>query len=82
MDTKIGEVENEIPDTRSSVTTTVLNTKFNEAENKLPDHVKYITSSEFKKLTAEIFTARLKQVDLVNKTDFDDKLTSFNRKIT
>ena len=82
MDTKIGEVENKIPDTSTSVTTTVLNTKFNEAENKLPVHVKYFTISEFKKLIAEIFTARLKQVDLVNKTDFDDKLTSFNRKIT
>ena len=26
--------------------------------------------------------ARLKQADLVNKTDFDNKLTSFNRQIT
>ena len=26
--------------------------------------------------------ARLKQSDLVNKTDFDNKLTSFNRRIT
>ena len=30
----------------------------------------------------ENFAARLKQADLVNKTDFDNKLTSFNRQIT
>ena len=29
----------------------------------------------------EIF-ARLKQADLVNKTDFNNKLTSFNKRIT
>ena len=33
-------------------------------------------------LTAENFAARLKQADLVNKTDFDNKLTSFNKLIT
>ena len=31
---------------------------------------------------AENFTARLKQADLVNKTDFDNKLTRFNKRIT
>ena len=31
---------------------------------------------------AENFEARSKQADLVNKTDFDSKLTSFNRRIT
>ena len=40
-----------------------------------------ITTEEFNKLTAENFAARLKQADLVNKTDFDNKLTSFNRQI-
>ena len=33
-------------------------------------------------LTAEGFAARLKQVYLVNKSDFDNKLTSYNRRIT
>ena len=33
-------------------------------------------------LTAEKITARLKQANLVTKTDFHKKLTSFNRKIT
>ena len=31
---------------------------------------------------AENFATRLKQASLVNKTDFDNKLTSFNRRIT
>ena len=59
LNTKISEVENKIPDTRSLVTTTVLNRKINEVENKIPNHDKYITTSEFIKLTAESFAARL-----------------------
>ena len=77
LNTKINEVENKIPNTRNLVTTTVLNTKISEVENKIPDNSKYITSQEFNKLTAEHFTARLKQADLVDKTDFDNKPTSF-----
>ena len=34
------------------------------------------------KLTAENVAARLKQADVVNKTDFDNKLTRFNEQIT
>ena len=33
-------------------------------------------------LTAEIFAARLTQANLITKTDFDEKLSSFNKKIT
>ena len=54
--------------------------KISEVENKLPDHTKYITTPEFNKLTAENFASRLKQTNLVSKTDFDNKLISFNRK--
>ena len=64
------------------MTTTVLNTKISEVENKIPDLAKYIAAQELNKLTAENFAARLKQADLVNKTEFDNKLTSFNRSIT
>ena len=64
------------------MTTTVLNTKISEFEDKIPDNPKNITTQEFYKLTAENFAARLNQCDLVNKTDFDNKLTSFNRQIT
>ena len=57
------------------MTTTVLNTEIREIE-------KYITTQEFSKLTAEIFAVRLKQTDLVKKTDFDNKLTSSNKQIS
>ena len=62
------------------MTTNVLNTKIREAENKIPDNSKYINNQEFNNVTRENFT-RLKQADLVNKTDFDNKLTRFNRHI-
>ena len=47
-----------------------------EIEKKLNDHKhdEYITTPEFNKL-------KLGQADLVTKTDFDNKLTSPNRKI-
>ena len=59
-------------------------TKVNEIEKKITDrsHDKYITTSEFNKLTAEDFAARLAQVNLVTKTYFYDKLRNLNRKIT
>ena len=55
------------------VTTTILNKKISEVGNKISDN---------SRLTEESFTAILKQVDLVNKTGFDNKLASFNRQIT
>ena len=79
LNAKISEV---IPDTSCSITTTVLNSKLGEFEYEISNHDKYITTSEFIKLIAKTFTARLKQADLVSKTDFDNKLTSFNRKIS
>ena len=57
------------------MTTNVLNTKIGEAENKIPDHDRYVTTPEFNKLTAESFAARLKQAAVVDKTDFDNKLS-------
>ena len=42
----------------------------------------YITTQERDTLTTEKFAARLKQADLVNKTDFDNKLASWDRAIT
>ena len=54
------------------------------------NHDKYITTPEFKKFTAEVFAAKLKQGNLasksdianfVNKIDFDNKLLSFNKRI-
>ena len=62
--------------------TTVWNTKISEFENKVLDHAKYITTRVFNKLITENFASRLKQGNLVIKTDFENKLTRFNRKIT
>ena len=61
------------------MTTSLSNTKISEIDNKIPDNSKYITTQACNKLTAENFAARLKQADLVNETDFDNKLTSFNK---
>ena len=82
MNTKFNEIENKIPNTNSLVRMTVLNTKIKEVENKIPNHEKFITTPEFNTLTAQNFTARLKQANLVTETDFNEKLTDFNRKIT
>ena len=71
-----------IQDKSRLVTATVLNTKITEIEHKIPDHAKYIAIPEFNKLNTRNFAARLKQVDLVTTTDFDNKLISFDRKIT
>ena len=71
-----------ISDTSGLVTTTVLNTKISEVKDRIPDHSKYITNQELNKLTAENVAARLTQANLVNKTDFDNKLIRFNRKYT
>ena len=64
------------------MTTTVLNTKIIEVENKISDHATCITTQEFNKLTTKNIAARLKQANLVSRTDFDNKLISFHRKIT
>ena len=60
------------------------NTKITEIEKKLTDHNhnKYITTSEFNNLAADVFNARLAQANLITKTDFDAKLSSRNINIT
>ena len=54
-------------------------TKIPEIEKKLTNHNhdKYITTSEFNTLAADVA-----QANLITKTDFDAKLSSLNRKIT
>ena len=41
-----------------------------------------MTTPEFNKLAANTFNARIAQANLITKTDFDAKLSGFNRKIT
>ena len=58
------------------------NTKISKVENKIPDQAQYINTQKFKKLTREKFAARLALANLVSKTDFDNDLISFKRKIS
>ena len=50
------------------------------------NHDKYVATSEFNTLAADVFNVRLAQANLITKTDFDakliEKLLELNRKIT
>ena len=81
--TVLTTVENKIPGISSLVKKTDYNTKITDIENILNNHNhdKYVATSEFDTLAANIFNARLAQANLITKTDFDAKLSSLNRKI-
>ena len=83
LNTKISEVENKTRNTSNLVTIAVLNTRIREVENKIPNREIYITTPEFNKLTAKSLAARLKQANLVTKTDFDiiDKILQIKQNI-
>ena len=87
LNAKVDEVKNKILSINNLATTTALTT----VENKITAHSKYITTPEFNKLTAEIFTARLAQANFgskndmnnfIEKTNFHGKLKRPNNKIT
>ena len=61
---------------------TEYNNKVTDIENKLNNnnHDKYITTPEFNTLTAGVFNARLAQVNLVAKTDFDNTVSGLKIK--
>ena len=82
--TALTAVENKIPSVSNLVKKTDYNTKVTEIENKLTNHNhdKYIDTSEYNKLAADVFNARIAQAKLIAKTDFDTKLSSLNKKIT
>ena len=77
-------VENKIPSTSGLAKKTDYNTKITDIENKLTNHNhdKYVATSEFNTLAANVFNTRLTQANLITKIDFDTKLSSLNRKIT
>ena len=77
-------VENKIPSISGLVKKTDYNTKITDIENKLSNHNhdKYVATSEFNTLAANVFNARLAQENFITKTDFDATLSSLNRKIT
>ena len=82
--TSLNTVENKIPSVSNLVNETDYNTKINWTENKITHHNHdiYITTPEFNKVTSENFAARIKQANFVTKTEFDNKLTSFNKRST
>ena len=70
---------------------TKYNTKIYENEEKIHDHDKYITTSDFNKLTKENFDDRLEQAnqrikhyfgDFIRKKNLDEKLRKINDKVT
>ena len=69
-------VENKIPSISGLVKKTDYNTKIIDIENKLNNHNhdKYVATSEFNTLAADVFNARLAQANLITKTDFNDFL--------
>ena len=82
--TELNTVENKIPDGSNLFNKTDYNIKVTEIENKLNNHNhdKYIDTSEFNKLTADAFNARLAQANLIKKAEFDSRLSILNRKST
>ena len=80
MNTKISEAEHKIPDISSLMTTTAFNTNIGEVKNKIPHYVKYITTEESSKLTAENFALKLKQANLQSKVGFANETISLNKK--
>ena len=82
--TALSTVGNKIPSITGLVKKTDYNTKITDIENKLNNHNhdKYVATSEFNILAANVFNTRLAQANLITKTDFDAKLSSLNRKIT
>ena len=82
--TELTTVENKIPSISGLVKKTDYNTKITDIENILNNHNhdKYVATSEFNTLAANVFNARLAQANLITKTDFEAKLSSLNIKIT
>ena len=76
-------VENKIPDVSNLVKKTDYNAKVTEIKNKLNNHNhdKYITTQEFNTLAEDVFNARLKQANLVEKTNLDNTVSSLDSKI-
>ena len=59
------------------------NSKITDIENILNNHNndKYVATSEFNTLAANVFNARLAEANLITKTGFDATLSNLNRKI-
>ena len=76
MNKKISEVENKISSVSSLVKKTNYDVKIKSIEGK------YLTTVDFIKFTSDIFGVKIKQKELINKSDIDRKLININKKIT
>ena len=56
LNTKIGEIENKIPDSSDLVTTTIFNKKIVEAENKIPDVSSLVKKTDYNTKISNIAT--------------------------
>ena len=82
FNTKITEVEGKIPSISGLATSSALTV----VENKIPDVSSLVKKAgydtNFNTMAASVFNARLAQVNIITKTDFDAKLSGLNKKIT
>ena len=81
--TALTVVENKMPSVSILVKKTSYNTKITEIEKNLTDHNhdNYILTSDFNKLAADVFNARLARANLVSKTIFDNTVSNLNSEI-
>ena len=78
LDTKIKEIDNKIHDLSSLFNKTNYDTKISEIEEK------YFTTFDYNKFTSNILDAKVKQKELVNKSNISNLVKKFdlNAKLT
>ena len=86
---KLMKLRTKIPDTSGLVSTTVLNTQIGEVENKIPCVSGFVKKTDYdakikdcNKFTSDILGVKVKQKELVNKSDINKKPINSNKKVT
>ena len=86
---KLMKLRTKIPDTSGLVSTTVLNTKIGEVESKIPCVSGFVKKIDYdakikdcNKFTSDILGVKVKQKELVNKSDINKKPINSNKKVT
>ena len=75
MNTKISKVEDKISNVSGLVKKTDYDTKITDSEGK------YFTTSDYKRFTSDILNAKIKQKELVNKSDISNLAKNFEPEI-
>ena len=82
LTTKIGEVENKIPDPSDSVTASILNIKIGELENKIPRNSSLVTAAVLNTKTDEVQNKFSDHAKSIVTLEFDKLAGSiFNKKL-